>query len=82
MFSLKNLFGSTGTRVMADNAKVIATINSLEPEYQALSDDALRAKTEEFRLRLEGGATVDSLLPEAFAAVRESAQRTLKLASL
>jgi len=51
----------------------------LEPEYEALSDDGLRGKTEEFRLRLAEGATVDSLLPEAFAAVRESARRTLHL---
>ena len=79
MFSLKNLFGNAGARVLADNASAVAAINALEPEYQALSDDALKAKTEEFRLRLKEGATVDSLLPEAFAAVRESARRTLKL---
>jgi len=52
-------------------------VNALEPEYQALSDDALRDKTEEFRQRLADGATLDELLPGAFAAVREAARRTL-----
>ncbi len=51
--------------------------NALEPEFQALSDDDLRAKTDEFRKRLEDGASLDELLPEAFAAVREAARRTL-----
>ena len=56
---------------------VIDEVNELEPEFQALSDDALRAKTEEFRGRIDDGDTLDDLLPEAFAAVREAAVRSL-----
>jgi len=52
-------------------------INDLEPTYEALSDDGLRGKTAEFRERLASGETPDDLLVEAFAAVRESAKRTL-----
>ena len=79
MFSLTKLFGNSSNRVVADTAKTVAAINALEPEFQALSDDALKGKTAEFRLRLAEGATLESLLPEAFAAVRESARRTLHL---
>src|SRR4029077_13732995 len=50
-----------------------------EPQIKELSDEALRARTEEFRKRLKQGATLDELLPEAFAVVREAAQRTLKM---
>jgi preprotein translocase subunit SecA len=55
---------------------VVEPVNALEPEYEALSDDELRAKTDEFRARLEQGETIDDLLPEAFAAVREASKRT------
>jgi len=55
----------------------VDSINSLEPEFEKLSDSQLRAKTEEFKKRLEDGSTLDELLPEAFAAVREAAKRTL-----
>jgi len=55
--------------------------NQLEPQIMELSDEALRARTEEFRERLKGGATLDELLPEAFAVVREAARRTLKCAT-
>ncbi|OGC94203.1 preprotein translocase subunit SecA [Candidatus Adlerbacteria bacterium RIFOXYB1_FULL_48_10] len=78
MISLKNLFGG-GSRALQDNAKTIATIGAFEPEFQALSNEALKEKTLEFRQRLKEGASLDSLLPEAFAAVRESARRTLHL---
>ncbi|NLY53584.1 MAG: preprotein translocase subunit SecA [Firmicutes bacterium] len=57
--------------------KILARVNALEPSMQALSDEALRAKTPEFRERLANGATLDSLLPEAFAAVREAARRVI-----
>ena len=53
--------------------------NQLEPQIQELPDEALRARTEQFRQRLKEGATLDELLPEAFAVVREAAQRTLKM---
>ena len=52
-------------------------INELEPEFERLSDDKLRAKTEEFKTRLNTGSSLDELLPEAFAAVREAAKRTI-----
>ena len=57
----------------------VPQINALEPAMQALSDEALAAKTAEFRERLAGGATLDELLPEAFAAVREAGRRVLGL---
>ena len=55
----------------------VEQINGLEPEFEKLSDAELRARTEEFRARLKGGETLDQLLPEAFAAVREAAKRTI-----
>jgi len=55
----------------------VDSVNELEPEYQRLSDDALRARTDDFRQRHQTGSTLDDLLPEAFAAVREAAKRTL-----
>ncbi|MBS4055040.1 MAG: preprotein translocase subunit SecA [Thermaerobacter sp.] len=73
---IKNLFDSNA-REIKRLEKVVADINSLEPKFVALSDTALRAKTEEFRARLQGGATLDSLLPEAFAAVREASRRVI-----
>ncbi len=57
---------------------IVAEINSLEPEFEKLSDAELRAKTEEFKSRLRDGETLDNILPEAFAAVREAANRTIK----
>ncbi|MHB8050497.1 MAG: preprotein translocase subunit SecA, partial [Coriobacteriia bacterium] len=56
---------------------VVAQINAFEPSIEPLSDDELRAKTDEFRTRLEAGETLDELLPEAFAVVREASKRTL-----
>ena len=56
---------------------VVNKINELEPEFEQLSDDELRAKTDEFKARLKAGASLDELLPEAFAAVREAAKRTI-----
>jgi preprotein translocase subunit SecA len=58
---------------------MVRAANQLEPQIKELSDEALRAKTEEFRKRLKEGATLDELLPEAFAVVREAALRTLKM---
>ncbi|MCS7273216.1 MAG: SEC-C metal-binding domain-containing protein [Fimbriimonadales bacterium] len=58
---------------------IVHKINALEPEFQALSDEQLRAKTDEFKKRLQDGETLDDLLPEAFAAVREAARRTLNM---
>ena len=55
----------------------VAEINELEPRFEQLSDDELRAKTGEFKARLKAGNSLDELLPEAFAAVREAARRTI-----
>ena len=73
----KTLFGSENDRVLKRLAPRVAAINDLEPEMEALDDTALAAKTSEFRDRLAAGATLDDLLEEAFAAVREAAKRTL-----
>jgi len=76
---LTSIFGSRNERLVAQLRKSVARINDLEPAFQALSDDELKAKTAEFRARLQEGATLDALLPEAFAAVREASRRTLGL---
>jgi preprotein translocase subunit SecA len=76
---LTRIFGSRNERVLRQLGKSVAQINALEPQYQALSDEQLQAKTAEFRQRLSDGVTLDSLLPEAFATVREAARRVLGL---
>ena len=76
---LTKIFGSRNERIVRGLRKNVAKINALEPEFQALSDEALKQKTVDFRARIEQGETLDQLLPEAFAAVRESARRTLGL---
>jgi preprotein translocase subunit SecA len=75
----KKLFGSSNDRKVAAMSARVAAINALEPQTSALSDEALQAKTAEFKQRIENGATLDSLLPEAFAVVREAARRTIGL---
>src|SRR3989344_145012 len=79
MFSLANLFGDASKKALSEAAPLVTSINALEPEYQALSDEALRERTHKFRNRLATGETLGDLLPEAFASVRESARRTVKL---
>src|SRR5436853_1028970 len=73
----RSLFGTANDRIVKGFDKPVAKINALEPEFAKLSDDELRGKTVEFRERLAKGETVDDLLPEAFATVREGAKRTL-----
>jgi len=73
----RRVFGSANDRIVKGMRKTVAAINALEPQVAELDDAGLAAKTEEFRERLEGGADLDSLLPEAFAVVREAAKRTL-----
>ncbi len=73
------VFGSSNERALKSYQRRVPAINALEPEYAALSDEALRGKTVEFRERLAKGETLDDLLPEAFAAVREASKRTLGL---
>ena len=76
---ISKLFGSRNDRQLKRMSKVVAGINALEPDFKALSDEALRAKTAEFRQRLADGETIDDLLPQAFAAVREAAWRSLHM---
>ena len=71
------IFGSANDRSLKAYQRRVPAINALEPAMEALSDDALRGKTAEFRARLEAGETLDALLPEAFAVVREAGKRTL-----
>jgi len=74
---LSQLFGSRNQRVLSSYSKNVGRINALEAGYKALSDAELQGKTAEFRQRLANGETLDDLLPEAFAAVREAARRVL-----
>ncbi len=74
---LTRVFGSRNDRLIKQMARTVARINALEPDLKALSDEALRGKTEEFRSRLASGTSLDDLLPEAFAVVREAAVRVL-----
>ncbi len=73
----KKIFGSRNERLIKSLMKTVARINALEPEISQLSDQALAAKTGEFRARLAAGVSLDDLLPEAFAVVRETARRVL-----
>ena len=74
---LTKIFGSRNDRLIKQYRHKVAVINKLEPEIKALSDEQLKAKTAEFRQRLADGASLDSLLPEAFAVVREASFRVL-----
>ncbi len=73
----KKIFGDPNQRIIDNTQPVIERINFLEPEFEKLSDEELKNKTAEFRLLLEKGKTLDDILPEAFAACREAAKRTL-----
>ena len=76
---LTSIFGSRNDRLLKQYRRVVEQINPLEPQFEALSDAALRAKTDDFRQRIAQGATLDDLLAEAFAAVREAGKRSLKM---
>jgi len=76
---LTKLFGSRNDRLLKQYRKTAARINALEPQFEQLDDEALRAKTQEFRERLAKGETLDQLLPEAFAVVREGSKRVMKM---
>ena len=73
----KSLFGSSNERYVNSIRKIVARINDFEPTLEAYSDDALKAQTQKFRDRLAAGETLDDVLPEAFATVREASKRTL-----
>src|SRR5690625_5844853 len=76
----KAIFGSKNERELKRMRKIVVQINALEGDMEKLTDEQLRAKTAEFRRRLADGATLDQLLPEAFAAVR-SEEHTSELQS-
>ena len=69
------LFGSRNDRTIKNLRKTVALINALETQLEALSDEDLRAKTAEFRERYDNGQSLDDILPEAFAVVREASKR-------
>ncbi len=73
----KAVFGSKNDRELKRMRKVVTKINDMEPAFEALNDEELKQKTVEFRERFEKGETLDQLLPEAFAAVRESSKRVM-----
>ncbi|MEX2090829.1 MAG: preprotein translocase subunit SecA [Candidatus Paceibacterota bacterium] len=77
MSILSSIFGDANARYLKTLKPTVDRINSLEKEFEKLSDNELRAKSQEFRDRLAKGETLDDILPEAFAAVREASKRTL-----
>jgi len=76
---LSKIFGSRNDRLLKSLNKEVAKISAMEPELQALSDDELRAKTDEFRERLANGASINDILQEAFAVVREGGKRAFNM---
>ena len=76
---LTKIFGSRNERLLKQYRKTVARINALEPQMQALSDEALKAKTDAFKARVANGETLDALLPEAFAVVREASKRVMSM---
>ncbi|MWD28655.1 preprotein translocase subunit SecA [Aquicoccus sp. SCR17] len=75
----RKVFGTPNDRKVKATLPLVEKINALEPDFQKLSDAEIKAKTDEFRKRFEGGESLDKLLPEAFANCREAARRTLGL---
>src|SRR5689334_11378526 len=76
---LKKIFGSRNDRLIKKYSHTVRAINALEPQTEALSDEQLRGKTQELKERVAQGATLDEVLPEAFAVVREAGKRTLHM---
>ena len=76
---LTSIFGSRNDRLLKQYRAVVQKVNALEPQFEALDDAALRAKTDEWRQQAAAGKSLDELLPEAFAAVREAGKRSLKM---
>ena len=76
---LTKIFGSRNDRLLKQYRKTVDRINALEPAFEKLSDEALRAKTEEFRTRIAGGEALEDVLPEAFTVVREGSKRVMKM---
>ena len=76
---LTSIFGSRNDRLLKQHRKVVQQINALEPRFEQMDDVALRGFTDELRTRVAGGASLDEVLPEAFALTREAGKRTLKM---
>ncbi len=76
---LTQIFGSRNDRLIKQYRKTVVLINALEAQYEAFSDEQLRAKTDEFRARVAQGEALDNILPEAFAIVREGSKRAMKM---
>ena len=76
---LTQIFGSRNDRMIKQYRKTVVLINALEAQYEAFSDEQLRAKTDEFRARVAQGEALDNILPEAFAIVREGSKRAMKM---
>ena len=76
---IKKIFGTSNTRTLKKMQRTVTAINGYEEQFAALSDAELKAKTDEFAKRAAEGESLDKILPEAFAAVREASKRTLKL---
>ncbi len=76
---LTQIFGSRNDRLLKTYRRTVEVINALESKFEQIDDTALRGKTDEFRQRLAAGSTLDDLLPEAFAVVREAGKRVLKM---
>ena len=76
---LTQIFGSRNDRLLKQFRKTLERINGLEAKYEQLNDDALRQKTNEFKQRVSQGESLDALLPEAFAVVREGSKRVMKM---
>jgi len=79
MSILNKILGSSNSRKLKKLQKIVVRINELEPSLEGLSDDELKAKTVDFKERFDGGESVDALLPEAFAVVREASKRALQM---
>ena len=76
---ITKLFGTRSQRELKKIQPTVDAILALESEYKAMSEEALKAKTEEFKQRYQNGESLDALLPEAFAAIREAADRVIGL---
>ena len=73
----KRVFGSSNDRLVKKLEKTVEQVNAFEPHLEALSDEELTAQTDKFRAMLEAGTTLDEIMPEAFATVREASKRKL-----
>lgn len=76
---LTKIFGSRNDRLLRQYRKTVSAVNALESQYEALTDDELKAKTAAFKAQLASGASLDSLIPDVYATVREASKRVMKM---